>query len=489
MTNISPLLEKARTEKRSNGFRLPRRGRIRFVLVVIIGFSAVWWYKSHSRSPQKSGADRKEKIANPRYPAKEKAPERPKESLQERSVHAKRPKINSYDDVCAFIRLYPPRLTHAQDTFHFRDGAYVVHYSIDTALQKNGRELFRQYHPKYGAVTVLQPSTGRILALISYTRQNEESLGSTLFCRSIFPAASIFKTIAAAAAIEKAGLRGESMLQTYGANHTLYNSQLRKELPDFREVSFQEAYAYSINPVFARVGLFVVGAKGLSEYATKFGFNADVPFELHIEKPVFICPDSSFAVAEVASGFNQATTISPVFGALIAAAVSNNGCMVAPTLVDSITDPESGKRIFTRTSVVWRMPIRKSTAEEMVGLMKEVARYGTARKSFRYIKQSDRFKEIDYGGKTGSVDKDSLGKVDWFVGFCRHKNDKTQHVTTGVVTVHDAFWTVHSSFIGAEMMRSHIRKIQIARKEQKEAKALAETVSNDSVARKIDEKM
>jgi len=103
--------------------------------------------------------------------------------------------------------------------------------------------------------------------------------------------------------------------------------------------------------------------------------------------------------------------------------------------------------------------------------MKYVATRGTARKSFNYIRKSYRFKDIEYGGKTGSVDKDGLGKIDWFIGFCRHKTDPDQHVAIGVVTVHDDNWTVHSSFLGAEMMRNYIRTMQITKKKLAEQHA------------------
>jgi len=311
-----------------------------------------------------------------------------------------------------------------------------------------GKKYFKRYHPKYGAIVLIEPRTGRIL----------------------FPAASIFKTITAAAAIEKAGVKAKSIIRTTGRNHTLYKFQLEKELDQFREVTFQEAFAYSINPVFGRLGLHILGADGLQEYALKFGFNAEIPFELKNGKPIFIYPDTAFAVAELASGFNKSTMMSPLFGAMITAGISNNGQIYAPTIIDSIIDLKTNNTIYKRKNTLWRVPVQKSTAHELVELMRHVARYGTARKSFKYIKQSYRFEDTEYGGKTGNIDKNGLGKVDWFVGFCRHKEDSDQHVAIGVVTVHDDNWTVHSSYIGAEIMRKYIRKIQITKKQITEQK-------------------
>ena len=65
------------------------------------------------------------------------------------------------------------------------------------------------------------------------------------------------------------------------------------------------------------------------------------------------------------------------------------------------------------------------------------------------------------------------------------KDDNKQHIATGVVTVHDEFWTVHSSLIGAEMMRKHIRKIQRVKKEAADKKVTSMVKIDKSVSDSI----
>ena len=475
MHRNSPLLQKARRESAKKGFHIPRRGRIRIVLLILLIAGGIWLYTGRKTPPEKNSTGQTTTTDTNSKKEITSAPKKKHKAIKKKKhkkTTVKKPKKLSLEGVSKLIEQFPPSLTKETETITFKNGTAQVHYSLDTALQRTNKKLFKRYHPKYGAAVVLEPATGRVLSLISYTREGEPFIGQNLFCKNIFPAASIFKIITAAAAVEKAALTAESKLRTLGSNHTLYLSQLVKEPRQFREITFQEAFAYSINPVFGRIGIFMLGADGLNEYANKFGFNASIPFELTNDKPMYTYPDTGFTIAEVASGFNKRTTISPLFGALIAAGVSNSGKMYAPTIVDSITDPSSQKNMYTREKTLWRMPVQPETADELMVLMKKVARYGTARKSFRYIKQSYRFKECNYGGKTGNVDKDDLGRVDWFVGFCRHRTDPAQHVAVGVVTVHDENWTVHSSFLGAELMRKHIRQVQIRIKKhlQQEAK-------------------
>jgi peptidoglycan glycosyltransferase len=215
----------------------------------------------------------------------------------------------------------------------------------------------------------------------------------------------------------------------------------------------------------------------MREYLTKFGFNAHVPFELRVDAARAEVGDSLYALAELASGFNQSTVISPLFGALLAATVAHNGCMPVPTVVDSVVDLRTGRTLYECEPRSWRTPIRARTATELRRLTGGVTRFGTARKSFVYVKRSGRFADIEYGGKTGNVEKPGVGRVDWFAGYARHTSDPRQQLAACVLTVHGAYWTVHSSFVAAETIRAYIRKVQTAqasaRRETQEGKTAA----------------
>lgn len=475
MTNQSQLLIKAKKDFSKNRFRIPRRGRIRIVLILSLITISLCIYNSRKQEPDLHNENR---------------PQKQKEQADTQAVTLKQPIIKehpsklkqlkklSLEDVKGILKENHADFSRQQDTFSYKGSKIVSYYSIDTTIDQLGKTLLSRYHPKYGSIVAIEPSTGRVLCLVSYTNPEEKSLGNNLYCKSLFPAASIFKTVTAAGAIERGGLTAESILKTTGSNHTLYRYQLKKDLDNFREISFTEAYAYSVNPVFGRLGIYILGHDGLNEYAAKFGFNTVVPFEIENEISRTQISDSAYLLAELASGFNQETTISPLFGALIASAVANRGMIPIPTVVDSITNLYDGEVLYRASPRYWRIPVKPQTALELEKLMQKVAQFGTARKSFRYIKESYRFNEISYGGKTGSVDQDSTGRVDWFIGFVRHKDDTQQRVTAGVVTVHGSNWTVHSSYLGAEIMRKHIRKIQISKEKSEESVDISANYKN-----------
>ena len=367
-------------------------------------------------------------------------------------------------DISEMLKSHSSHFGRSVDTVSYNGRSMALAYSLDTALQKTAESFLRQYHPLYGAVCVMEPSTGRVLALVSYTREGAPSLGDNLYARSIFPAASTFKTITAAGVVEALGYTSDSPVKTSGPNHTLWRQQLVQNPRYTKNISLEEAFAYSINPAFARMGVYLLGSDGLDRFADRFGFNQEIPFELNAERPVFVKPDSLYATAEVASGYNQRTNISPLFGAMIAASIANGGRMMTPTLVDRATDAATGRTVYSRSATILRTPVSSRTAGEIVKMMEKVPVYGTARKGFRLVKQTSEFAGMSYGGKTGNVDKDGVGRTDWFIGYARDDRDTARNLAVGVVTMHDAYWTVHSSYIAAELMRYHVRNLELARR-------------------------
>jgi len=432
----------------------PRKGLIRALLIVIGIFVCANLSGAIFSNDKQSDTIKSARIVKPDTD-KKKNRKKPAGDVPQSTARYK----FSFSEVSEMVQSTSCQFSASSDTI-VKDGKkYTMHYSVDPELQKLGKSLMKMYHPKYGAIVAIEPSSGRILSLISYENDTVPKIGDHLYCKSTFPAASVFKTVTAAAAIEKANYSSGSIVRHVGKKSTLYKYQLSKELSSFTELPFEEAYAHSINPVFARIGMYVVGENSLTEYAGRLGFNTQVPFELPCEVSPVKAPDSLVTLAELASGFNEETRLTPLLGAMIASAICENGKMPVPSIVDSITNGETAD-LYRFEKNTWRTPLREGTARELRTMMKATARIGTARKTFRIIKQTSIFDSIDYGGKTGSVDKDSTGRVDWFIGFARNPYRQKERIAVGVVTVHGAYWTVHSSYIAAEYFRNYISALR-----------------------------
>nr|MCU0609506.1 penicillin-binding transpeptidase domain-containing protein [Chitinispirillaceae bacterium] len=350
----------------------------------------------------------------------------------------------------------------ARDTMMSGRDSIVACYSLDTALQNFANKLLRQYRPRYGAGVVMDPSSGRVLALIEYRQEGLPSIGNRLFLRSIFPAASVYKTITASTVIDKSNWTSQTMVPVTGRSSTLYKFQLKRDIEPWKEIPLEEAFAESNNPVFARLGMHFAGRRSLEEYSARFGFNTAIPFELATDSShVSVPDDSTYAMAELASGFNRETMISPLHGALIASAMVMGGSMPCPHLVDSVVRID-GRVLYKSEPSTWRTPVSPATAAEMRAMMQRVVMKGTAKKSFCALNRSAWSRELDYGGKTGSIGEDSLGKIDWFIGFAGGRGTNEPKLAVGIVTVHGDCWTVHSSYIGAEIFRKYLRPVPAA---------------------------
>jgi cell division protein FtsI/penicillin-binding protein 2 len=303
------------------------------------------------------------------------------------------------------------------------------------------------------AVVVLNPKDGRVIAMASF-----DTAGGTdnLCLKADFPAASVFKIVSAAAAMDSAGYTPNRPVYYVGRKHTLYKGQLKKRTNTYgAKVSFSEAFASSINSVFGKVGIYDLGKQVMTEYAERFLFNRAIPFDLPVSKSTTQIPESDFEVAEFASGFNKKTRISPLHAALLASAVVNEGHIMAPWLVRRITS-ESGTVLFEREPKRLASPISPAVAEGMKVLMRETVLYGTCKKTFRRLRRKKAFKHIDLGAKTGNInDSSDRFKYDWLTAYVvPSKGD--QSICISVLCVHGKALGVRANRLGRLIIRYYV---------------------------------
>ena len=294
---------------------------------------------------------------------------------------------------------------------------YTVETSLEPELQNYINKLLSHSRTDRAAVIVLKPDTGRILAMTQYERHRTDD-ERILDLEADFPAASLFKIISAAAAIEAKGFTPDKTLAFRGRKYTLYKSQLKQTNGRYTvKTNLKKAFSGSINPVFGKIGIYYLGKDLMEEYADKFLFNHMIPFDLPLDISTVQVPDDDFGLAEIASGFNKRTRISPLHAALITAAVANDGDIMAPWLVEAVND-NTGKVLYHVTPSRLASPMKPDTAETLRILMRETVVSGTSRKAFRRIRRQKRFKNIELGAKTGTInDERDQFKYDWITAY------------------------------------------------------------------------
>jgi cell division protein FtsI/penicillin-binding protein 2 len=313
---------------------------------------------------------------------------------------------------------------------------FYLETSLDSNLQHHLEKRMDRKNSRLIGIVVMQSDTGRILAMVGFDKNGSE-VNPCL--RNSFPAASIFKIVTAAAAVDHCGYEASTKLRFNGYKHTLYRNQLKERINRHTNtVSFKDSFAQSINPVFGKIGILYLGKAILEEYAEAFGFNQPIDFELPVSASRFLIKETPYHWAEIASGFNHDTTISPIHAVLMASAVVNEGRIVAPTIVDRVVDGEGQLLYHNQTQWLGRAMTPKAS-NVLTRLMEATVQAGTGRKSFRDRRRHKVLSKLNIGGKTGSIFNRSHDvKLDWFVGYAKQKKGRAQ-LAIAVLVAHEEY--------------------------------------------------
>ena len=332
------------------------------------------------------------------------------------------------------------------------EGKFSVDTSLDIPLQNFILKKLDTSTARYIGIVGMDPATGKVLSMVSYDKTDPSN---NLCVDSRFPAASIFKIVTASAAIEKNGFHPNHEFKYNGMKHTLYKSQLKKQTNKYtHRISFEDSFAQSVNPVFGKIGVHYLGKTTLEEYAEAFGFNQNINFEIQVHPSAVHLSDTPYQWAEIACGFNQETTISPLHGAMMASAIINGGKLMEPFIVVRIVD-ENGRVLYRNTSVSMSQAITPEASKTLNALMAATIRFGTAKRAFRGYRKDKILSRLNIGGKTGSMDNDTHdARYDWFVGFAEEKRG-TAKFAVAVFVAHEKYIGLRAGYYARTAMRAY----------------------------------
>ena len=347
-----------------------------------------------------------------------------------------------------------------------KDETYKIITSLNIPLQNflikkiDRLKQLTRGKPQRIAMVVMEPVSGKILALTGFDLIHPDK--NPCFDNS-FPAASIFKIITATAAIEELGFTPYTPLYFNGSKYTLYKSQLKNIKNKYTtKISFENAFAESVNPVFGKIGKNRLGSINLKKYANKFGFNKDIDSELSFEPSRLEISENPYQWAEVGCGFNNTTTISPIFGAMITSTIINDGKRVAPSIVEKIIDSQNDV-IYYRNHELLNPAVGQKTASIVQSLMQQTIKTGTARKAFRGYNKDKILSKLVIGGKTGSIyNREHTIKYDWFTGFAKKittGSEKKNMIAVSIVVGHGDYIGTRASKYGKMIIKEYYKNI------------------------------
>jgi cell division protein FtsI/penicillin-binding protein 2 len=330
---------------------------------------------------------------------------------------------------------------------------YEIHYTINEVLEKQVKRYLRRYRSDYASVVIIDNNTGKLLAAIDYTRSTKK-FGRSLTFSSTNPAASVFKVITAADLLENKKITKNTKFTYSGKGSTLYKYQLKNKKNRWsRSIPFKKAFAYSNNVIFGKAAQKNTTATSITKTANKFGFNDDLFKLLDMGESQVLSSSTQFGLAELASGFNKATMISPTHGAIIASVIANQGVLKNPKVVTKVN--EVGRdRVLWKPESSEKIVLTKESAKELNDMMRLTVKSGTARGAFRPWKMK-RIKHIEVAGKTGSITGGiPFGKRDWFVSYAKPNNKAGDAgISVSVMNVNVKKWYIKSSYLAKKIIQ------------------------------------
>jgi peptidoglycan glycosyltransferase len=179
--------------------------------------------------------------------------------------------------------------------------------------------------------------------------------------------------------------------------------------------------------------------------------------DVSIKSSVFRAPTSDFNRAELASGFNKETNISPIHAAVLAQIIANDGEMIRPRIIEQFSDAELNQNMLLQTPS--EKVISLHSARELRDMMELTVKKGTARKSFQGFFRG-KFKDIEVGGKTGSITGgEPFGKRDWFTGFSYKGLETQDNISICVMLINKKKWTIRSSLLARRIIEYYFSNV------------------------------
>jgi cell division protein FtsI/penicillin-binding protein 2 len=310
--------------------------------------------------------------------------------------------------------------------------------TIDAALQEQLTTILRDYETPYAAVVAVEPATGRVLAMAEHSEAVPGLRG--LATRALYPAASIFKIVTAAALLDVGVSPGEELC-AWGGKRKVTPAQLVDSEKDTRCLTLSRALAVSANVLFAKFTSRYLDAEKLKQTARAFHFNVPFRFAVPTDMSLASVPSDTYDLATTGAGFGD-VYLSPLHGALLASVAANHGLWRAPVLFEDEVPREAPTERVTTEAV----------AEQLTAMMEETITDGTGRRIFH-----ERGMRVPGAvGKTGSLaDKTPFRDYTWFVGFAPKEAPR---VAVAAVIVNDPHWRIRATWLGREAMRLFLTK-------------------------------
>jgi penicillin-binding protein 2 len=390
---------------------------------------------------------------------------------------------------------------------------YNIVTTLDTRIQKLCEQALER-GCKRGAMVVVDPRNGDVLALASWPTFNPNSFvpfiteeafkvlqddpNIPLFPRAFraaYPPGSVFKIFSGVAALQSGKLDAGDAIPCPPAMRIGGLSFGNSRRGHQGSLTFSEALTQSCNTWFYQVGM-KIGSATMADYAQRFGLGQRTGIPLNAEAAGLIPNDEYFTrvhkrtmmggdLANFAIGQGDVTT-TPLQLAMAVGAAGNGGTLYAARLVNQVQSIDgqivTAYDVRARSQVDFDKDVFKSLKAGMTGVVE--SRAGTA--------PVLRISGLRVGGKTGTAQwgpKNKERTAAWFAGVAPIDNPKYAFAALYESDVRNAD-SSHGGDTAAPMMARVMRELAKDEKAEaaKQKKAKAKKTADEDEPDDDDEK-
>ncbi len=280
---------------------------------------------------------------------------------------------------------------------------------------------------RVGAIVVLDPSTGAVLAKSSAPTYSYDDLASAITgasgngalvdrsTQALYAPGSTFKAVTLSAALNSGAFTLDSTFDAPASMDIGGAAVTNDGDREYGTLTLREAFALSSNVAFGQLAVRE-GADELVRYAKAFGYDGSLGLDFSCVPSVMANPgdmsewETAWAgcgqpVGEHAGANGPQTTV--MQNAVVAAAIANGGVVMNPYVVDSVLSPE-GTQISKTAPKSLGQAISADTAREVTDAMVSVVESGTG--------GAASLSGVTVAGKTGTAETGS-GINSLFIGF------------------------------------------------------------------------
>lgn len=297
------------------------------------------------------------------------------EAYFEENLKGKEGKLNQERDTGGrWISITDRQIDPAEDGISL---VLTIDHTVQYEVEKILKETVEKHGADNGSVIVMEPKTGKILAMANFPNFNANDYGKTedisLFMNTSvslpYECGSVFKTITLAIGIDDGKIGPDSTYTDTGlvkeAGYGIKNSDEKS----YGNQTMTQVLEKSLNTGVIHVEK-LVGNKKFTEYIKRFGFGEksgiDLPSESagNIKNLEALRRNIQFFTAS----FGQGITVTPLQLINAYSAIANKGMLMKPQIVEKIIHSDG------RTEEVGPQEIRKVISEDSARKISEMLR-------------------------------------------------------------------------------------------------------------------